>query len=342
MLPSDPRHALPLSDAALFSPARAALDSQLYASLRALGGSASPRACGVTPWDAGWASQNSGGGSECLKCSSAGEVWTLLLTSERLHKAAREAAASVAADATAAVTPAAAPCLLLRQWVPDMRAEGEVHCRVRCSSSGERSMQCIVRGSGAVPSQALQASIDAFMAQPFLDWRAATGGAQDYLVHLYLPLACRGGQCNGVRILDITPLQQVAAQCSAAPPAEAAGEAGSGGEEGGQHPGIHFHPWAAHAFPEEVFHYAAERMCASTVGAVGGGLDGPPAGGLVTELAQEHAKEGVFSSGGWAHFVEALHAKGAFRLPGEEGDSSSEEEGEGKCGAVGTAGGGAK
>jgi len=92
---------------------------------------------------------------------------------------------------------------------------------------------------------------------------------------------------------------------------------GKDGEDEGSlsHEGIHFHPRAAHAFPEELFHYAAERV-ASSFGLQKGDIEGGEVGGVISSLAKVHAQEGI--QGGWTRFVDDLHAQGAFVKGGLE------------------------
>jgi hypothetical protein len=319
LLPGDPRAAL---DGELFAPAREALERGLAGALRALGGAALPRACGVAPWDAGWAAQRAGFG-ECLRCSSVGEVWALLMASERVHRAAAAAAAAPAA--------AAPPCLVLWQWLPELRSEGEVRCVLRGGALAHAARR--QGGSAALPP-ALRATVEAFVAAH--DWRAAAGGAAppgaDLALDLYVPLGSAGGGGAGVVVLDLAPLA-----CDPAPLSDAGG--GGGAPPPPPAPGgLHFHPWAAHAFPDELFHYAAERVAAGTVGRAGGGLEGgSAAGGLVSALAQQHGEEqGLGGGAGWAALVEALHARGEFVRGGAE-EEEEEEEKEGAAEAAAAA-----
>ena len=312
LLPSDPRAALARlgEGGALFSAPRPALEAGLLAALRGLGGAAFPTACGVAPWDAGWASQQVGFG-ESLRCCSAGEVWVLLMASERVQRAAAAVASAAAAGPCAPLAPR--PCLVLRQWLADLRGEGEVRCAVQGGAVAQATRR---RGGAPDLPPALRASVEAFVAAQ--DWRAASGGAERFLLDVYVPLGASGGGGSGIVVLDMAP-------CPQPQPADAgagaAGAEGAGAEPPAPAPsGLHFHPWAAHAFPEEVLHYAAERVSASTVGRVGGGLEAESlAGGLVSELAQAHGEEqGLGGGGGWTALVEALHARGAFVRGGEE------------------------
>jgi hypothetical protein len=308
----DPRHALlACGDASLFSPPRPALEGALGAALLSLGPAVLPRACGVAPWDGGWASQQAGFG-ECLRCSSVGEVWTLLLASERVHAAAAAAVAAAtaaAAGAAPAVPPTPltpSPCILLSAWIPELRQEGEV----RCELQGNRLVSAVRRrGSPALPAP-LRATIEAFVASQ--DWVSVCGSGSStssstssssaacVTLDLYVPLGAGGGAsgCEGVLVLDMSPSQR----------------AGTEAEEGAPtSSGLHFHPWAAHSFPAELYHYAAERVCASTVGRAGGGLEeGSAAGGLLSELARRHGEEeGLGSGQGWTRLVQALQEEAA-------------------------------
>jgi hypothetical protein len=303
--------------ASYFSAALPGAEAAVAAALASLGDAgALPRVCGAAPVDGGWASSRGGGPSEALRCCCAGEVWALLKASGRVRGAAAAAAAAPGA--------AAPPQLTLQRWLPNLEPARELRCLVVGGAlAGVRQRLC-----GEPPPAAARASARAQLRELL-----AAGGLAAALRGL--GEACSidvhdAGGAGGLLLLGAGPAAAFF-EGGEHPPGRWAeeGEEGEGDEGGGGQRGaagggggaLGFHPLAAHGFPAEMFHFAAERVAA----AVGGALEpGEEAGGLLSELAAGGGAGGAAPAlgGGWQALVASLEARGAFG--GADGDSGSD------------------
>ncbi len=308
LLPGDARRALP---AAACGPPLPAAEAALAAALGALGArGALPRACGAAPADAAWAAA-AGDAAAPLRALAVSDVWTLLKASDRVR------------DALAARAPGAPRWIELRPWASGVAGGAEVRCFL--NGDGALAALALRRAGAGGASAALQsaagraAAVAAVAAatRGLARVAAAAGGAAVDVVIDGAPSAPRvrvlnvrargggggGGDCL-VSWADVDALPRDAAE-PLFRVADAAG--GSGG-------GVHFHPLAAHAFPDEVFDYAAAAMP--------GGGGGEAGSGPVARAAARPRGAGNLATG-WAALVEGLEAQGLFG-----GESESDEGGE--------------
>jgi hypothetical protein len=334
LAPDDPRLPLQLAGAAdgdggasFFSRPLPAAESAVAAALASLGPpGALPRACGAAPVDGGWAASRGGGPGEALRCVCAGEVWALLKASERVRRAVADAA-----SAAAAAPGAAAPLLLtLQRWLPGLQPQRELRCLVAGGAlAGVRQRLC-----GAPPPTAARVALRAALRRLLADAGLAAACEACAVDVCWLGDGEGAGAAGeregagGLVLLGAGPAEAFW-EGSMDPPGrwEEEGEEGVGGGGGGGGAGrVEFHPHAAHGFPMEVFHFAAERVAA----AAGGGLEpGQEAGGLLSELAAGGGEPAL--GGGWQALVAALHERGAFGGGDSSGSDGEEDDKKSVC-----------
>lgn len=318
----DPR--LPLQragdDASFFSEALPTAEAAVSSALASLGGDgAFPRACGVAPVDGGWASSRCGGPGEALRCGCAGEVWALLKASARVRDAAAAAAAAPGA--------AAPPRLVLQRWLPGLQPQLELRCLVaRGALAGVRQRLC-----GAPPPAAARAVVRERLHRLLAEGGLAAalhalGDACTIDVHA----GGAAGDGGGLLLLGAGPAGAywgVGEDPRGVWEEEGSGEAREGGGGSGGSCGaaaaaaagaLGFHPLAAHGFPAELYHFAAERVAA----VAGSGMEpGQEAGGLLSELA---AGNGAELGGGWQALIASLEERGAFGGADSDGSACGE------------------
>jgi hypothetical protein len=302
LLPGDARRAFAGASADFFSPPLPAAERELAAALARVGGAALVKACGAAPLDAAWASAN-GDATAPMRCASVSDVWALLKASDRVRDATRAATAR-------GVT----PWVEVHAWLPRV--------------DPRRELRAFLRGDGALAAVAARHD-SAALAFPTEDaQRAAAAAVSAFLsdrTALCALVSAHGGaaidvllHAKRVRVVDVSARDRHAEKAGYTwDEIDALGAAAPcavrfRSEDGRSAGGVHFPPFSAHAFPDDVFDFAALRVGA------GGALCGEdPA--LLRAAGRAGAK-------GWEGLIESLAADGLF-FSGAANRNSDESEG---------------
>lgn len=311
LLPGDARRAL---DPELCAPPLPAAELALASALSRVGGSALVKVCGAAPLDAAWASSN-GDTTAPQRCMSVSDVWTLLKASDRVRDASRAAAAR-----------GVAPWVDVRAWLTSIDPSRELRAYVRADGSLAAIAARYEGALRAFPTPASRADAETAVAD-FLSARAPLRALA--LAHGGLVLDVLVRATGRVRVIDVSSRAIDGDKVGGGLTwDEIDGFAGQpcalrfGDEEGASSAGgVHFSPMAAHAFPDDVFDFAALRL-----GAAEGRAEADPA--LVRAAGKAGAK-------GWVGLIESLSAEGLFAASGR---SESESDGEESAGGGAAAG----
>ena len=312
LLPGDARRTF---NAELYSLPLPAAEVALAAALSRVGGSALVKVCGAAPLDAAWASSN-GDTAAPLRCTSVSDIWTLLKASDRVRDASRAAAAR-----------GIAPWVEVRAWLTSIDQNRELRTYLRADGSLAAIAARYEGALRAFPTAALRADAEAAL----VDFFSARGALKTLaLEHGGLVVDVLVRATGRVRVIDVSSCAMGGDKAGFSWE-EIDGISGHecvtrfGDEEGvSATGGVHFSPMAAHAFPDDVFDFAALRL-----GATEGQREVDPA--LVRAAGKAGAK-------GWAGLIECLSAEGLFAEGGQSESDNEEETVSAPGGGVGGAG----